>query len=87
MSKGIRALRFLTRPACSLCEQAHTALRIPARVLGVRVESVDVDADAGLSERYGSRVPVVAASDGRVLAEGRISRGDAWRVVWAARKG
>jgi hypothetical protein len=87
MSTRIRELRFLTRSACSLCEEAHNTLRIPARVLGVRVEAVDVDADPGLSELYGSRVPVVAALDGRVLAEGRISRRDAWRSVWEARRG
>lgn len=56
-----------------------------ARRRGVTVEEVDVD-ESGLADRYGSRVPVVLAPDGTVLAEGRIQRRALSRAmkVWMA---
>jgi ABC-type uncharacterized transport system ATPase subunit len=50
------------------------------------VSVVDVEGDADLAERYGSRVPVVLAASGSVLAEGRITSMQAWAAVRAARK-
>jgi hypothetical protein len=44
-----------------------------AGVLGLAVEEVDVDV-AGLGDRFGDRVPVLIAGDGRVLAWGRMRR-------------
>ncbi|HEX5092516.1 MAG TPA: glutaredoxin family protein [Burkholderiales bacterium] len=56
------------RSGCHLCEVLADEL---AR-LGVPFVDVDVDSDAALRARYGARVPVLAAADGRELAAGRI---------------
>lgn len=74
-----RSLVFVTRVDCSLCEEGLALVGTHARRQGVTVEVVDVDADRGLSEQFGDRVPVVLDADGTVLAEGRIS-------AWAARR-
>ena len=87
MSGHGRTLRFLIREGCTLCDQALAGLRAPARLLRVEIESVDVDAVAGLADQYGDRVPVMLSEGGAVLAEGRISRQEAWRAVWRARRG
>lgn len=41
---------------------------------GGSVEEVDVDAFDDLRERFGSRIPVLVADDGSVIAEGRIEK-------------
>jgi glutaredoxin len=56
------------RAGCHLCEVLAGEL---AR-LGVPFSEIDVDGDETLRARYGARVPVLAAADGRELAEGRI---------------
>ena len=38
----------------------------------VPFEELDVDADAALAERYGTRVPVLVDADGRELCHGRL---------------
>jgi hypothetical protein len=77
---------FLTRDGCSLCDEALRKLRVPAELLRVGIEQVDVDGDADLVSRFGDRVPVVLSA-GEVVAEGLITRGQAWGAVWRARKG
>lgn len=65
---------LLTRHGCSLCETFSEDL---AAVLGVeeasRVRIVDVDADAELSRKYGSRIPVLLA-DGDFVCNYRVDR-------------
>jgi hypothetical protein len=41
---------------------------------GGTVQELDVDASEDLKERFGSRIPVVIAGDGSVIAEGRIEK-------------
>jgi glutaredoxin len=55
-----------TRDDCHLCEEAiETIERVAASLpLPVDLETVDVDADPDLRERYGDRVPYVTV-DGR----------------------
>ena len=62
-------LVLVTRQGCHLCDQALAALR----ALGHEPELADVDADAELNRLYDWRVPVVLV-DGRVAAEGKITR-------------
>lgn len=58
------------RPGCHLCEQMLAALYVTyGDELEVRL--VNVDEDAALRERYGLRVPVLAA-EGRELCEARL---------------
>jgi hypothetical protein len=65
-------LTCYTRAGCCLCDQARTALtRLAARGLAT-VTYVDIDIDAALVARYGTRVPVVCRGD-EVLAEGKVS--------------
>lgn len=69
-----------------MCDEVLTRLRLPARLLRVRIEEIDVDRDPDLQARFGGRVPIVRVS-GRVVTEGRATAGEAWRAVWRARTG
>lgn len=73
---------FLTRRRCSLCEEALPRVQSTARRLGFEVAVTDVD-DAGLSGRFGSRVPVVLGPGGEELASGRFGTG---ALLWALAK-
>ena len=75
MTDGAR-LVLVTREGCHLCEQALAALR----ALGHEPELVDVDADERLHDLYDWRVPVVLV-DGRVVAEGKVSKEQLLRAV------
>ena len=61
-------LVLVTRPGCSLCDEALHLLRD----LGHEPELADVDADDRLHDLYDWRVPVVLR-DGTVVAEGKIT--------------
>ena len=61
------------RQDCHLCDVADAALRRTARRVALTVTYVDIDTDPVLRDRYGARIPVVTASDGRVVAEGKVS--------------
>jgi len=63
------SLVLLTRHGCHLCDEALTVIRD----LGGEPELLDVDADDRLHDQYDWRVPVLMR-DGRVVAEGRITR-------------
>ena len=56
-----------TRQGCHLCDQVHELL---ARH-GIAVETIDIDADPDLRERYDVSVPVVVI-DGQERFRGRI---------------
>lgn len=79
-----RILRVVVGDRCSLCDVALDRLRTPANLLGLRIsiETLDV---GDHRDRYATRVPVVLDPVDRVLAEGRISTGEAWWVALAAR--
>ena len=61
---------FYTRTACHLCESAMPHARRAAKILGRRLQVVDIDSDDELVVEYGLRVPVLTTSGGRVIAEG-----------------
>ena len=63
------SLVLVTRQGCHLCDEALALLRD----LGHEPELVDVDSDDRLHDLYDWRVPVVVV-DGRVVAEGKITR-------------
>lgn len=58
------SLQLFQRDHCPLCDQA---LEVLARARAPEFETVWVDDDAGLEARYGARVPVLRAADGREL--------------------
>ena len=72
-------LVLVTRRGCHLCDEALQALR----ELGREPELADVDADDRLHDLYDWRVPVVLI-DGRVVAEGKISREQLARALGGA---
>lgn len=69
-------LVLVTREGCHLCDQALAELR----GLGHEPELADVDAEERLHDLYDWRVPVVLV-DGRVVAEGRVSKEQLLRAV------
>jgi hypothetical protein len=64
--------RVYGRPGCHLCELLLEDL-LPLVRGRARVESVDIDLDAGLREAYGTRIPVVEL-DGRTVCEYRLEK-------------
>jgi thiol-disulfide isomerase/thioredoxin len=65
-------LRFYTRPDCSLCDRVYPTLQRLEREGVITIESVNIEEDVTLSERYGTRIPVLEFPNGQLL-EGRIS--------------
>lgn len=63
-------LTLYHRPGCHLCEQMLAAIYF---LYGedIEVALVNVDGDPGLKDRYGTRVPVLAAG-GQVICEARL---------------
>jgi hypothetical protein len=56
-------LVLYSKPDCHLCEEARELLGMTLTGKPVAVEIVDISGDAGLQERYGLRIPVVARKD------------------------
>ncbi len=80
MSAGDLKLTILSRPDCHLC---HVVVRMAEGLQQewrVQVQEVDVDSDAALAARYGTRIPVVLLNDSEILA-GVFTEGDLRRAV------
>jgi hypothetical protein len=61
---------LLSKPNCSLCDEAARELR---RVFGRRIRVIDITLDRELEDVYVFRIPVLLL-DETVVAEGRIDR-------------
>jgi glutaredoxin len=61
-----------TRNGCHLCDEALAVLASEQKRRGFEIETVDIDGDATLKEKYGECVPVVAI-DGKVYFRGRVN--------------
>ncbi len=59
-----------SRPECHLCDDAKEVLAEYSDYLP-RIEDVDINGDAGLTERFGESIPVVEI-DGEVRFRGRV---------------
>lgn len=81
---GPVVVEVYTRAGCKLCAAAER--RASEEAAGAEVRLIDVDADPGLTERYGVRVPVVAV-DGREIAQYEVAAGIIREAVAAARRG
>ncbi len=66
-----RRVTLYTRRECHLCDQAQALLEGLRDELALDFETVDVDGDAALRERYGEAVPVIAL-DGIEIARAPI---------------
>ena len=75
-------LVLVTRTGCHLCDDALHLLR----ELGLEPQLADVDADDELYRLYDIRVPVLLR-DGRVIAEGNITRQALSRAGLGGREG
>jgi len=83
MSMHIR-VTILSREDCHLCEVVHRiALRLQSE-LHIETHKVPIEHDRVLSERYGTRVPVVLLDDVEHLA-GKVTEGELRRAIKKAR--
>lgn len=57
-----------TRAGCHLCDQVAQLLR----ERGLPAESIDIDSDRELQEKYGAEIPVVEI-DGKVRYRGQLN--------------
>ena len=57
-----------TKADCGLCEEAASMLRRLRKQTRFELEYVNIEADAGANERYGSRIPVIAVDGEEVAA-------------------
>jgi glutaredoxin len=62
-----------TRQGCHLCADAHQVLEEARQRHGFGLESVDIDTDPELVDRYGEQVPVVLV-DGKLRFRGTVNR-------------
>ncbi len=53
------ALTLYSRSGCHLCEDMQAQLAALSAEHGFVLQCIDIDADAALVQRYGSRVPVL----------------------------
>ena len=67
-------LSVYSRTYCHLCDDMITGLRSLQARFRFRIEVIDVDADAGLEDRYGEDVPVLVHGD-RELCRHRLDTG------------
>jgi hypothetical protein len=58
----------MTRAHCGLCEHLALALEILRARYRFNYTKVDIDADAGLTARYGLRVPVLLHGDREICS-------------------
>jgi glutaredoxin len=54
-----REVTLYTRPGCTLCEEAKTAIAPLLREFGAQLHEVNIETDAVLEERYGWDIPVI----------------------------
>jgi thiol-disulfide isomerase/thioredoxin len=62
-------LLLYQRSGCHLCEEMLQQLERIGQETPFRLKLVDVDSERELQIRYGERVPVLEAADGRELSE------------------
>ncbi|MCH7666295.1 MAG: glutaredoxin family protein [Acidobacteria bacterium] len=74
------AFELLTRERCHLCDEMKAVLDAVLPSLGLRYETVDVDRDAALRDRFGDTVPVLRR-DGKVVAKVRVDRRQLLRIA------
>lgn len=75
---------ILSRKDCHLCDViCRIAMHLQAE-LSITTKKVDVESDRALTERYGSRVPVVLIDEVEQFA-GKVTEGELRRAIKKAR--
>jgi glutaredoxin len=72
--------QLLTRAGCHLCDDMARLLDDVLARRGLAYQSIDVDRDAALRDRYGESVPVLLR-DGTAVAKLRADREQLERIV------
>jgi glutaredoxin len=72
--------QLLTRAGCHLCDDMARLLDDVLVGRGLAYETIDVDRDAALRDRFGESVPVLLR-DGRVVAKVRTDRAQLERIL------
>lgn len=75
---------ILSRQECHLCDVLLKMARRLQAEIPFDLNKVDIDSDADLSARYGSRIPVVLI-DQAESCSGRITQGELRRAIKRAR--
>ena len=65
---------FLTRSGCHLCDDARALVNAEVTKRGGEVREIDIDTDEALVEEFDTRVPVLRAPNGVLVAEGVMDR-------------
>ena len=76
-------LTLYTKPDCTLCDEARTALARVRERSPFRLEVVDITTDPQLAQRYGERIPVVLV-DGEEAWEYVVDEGELERRLGAS---
>jgi thiol-disulfide isomerase/thioredoxin len=76
-----RRVVFLTRDGCGLCDETFPHVERASRFLPIDLRLVDITTDRELEDEYHLRIPVLLDTSGRVIAEGRLSRWQAYLAV------
>lgn len=77
---GGHEVTVVTRTGCHLCEQAEQTVAALAAELGFAWQTLDVDTDPDVADRYGDRVPVILV-DGREHGYWRVEEDRLRRAV------
>ena len=78
--RGAPQLCLVTRPDCQLCDEMKRVLDAVLQPRGLAYETIDVDSDPGLAERFGDVVPVLLR-DGQPVAKVRLHRRRLERIL------
>ncbi|GAC1301177.1 MAG: hypothetical protein NVSMB14_11200 [Isosphaeraceae bacterium] len=79
-------VEVFTRAQCSCCDKAMEVLKPFTRRFSLTIETIDVDADSVLKEKYDLLVPVVVIN-GRERFRGSINPILLERILWSEGRG
>jgi glutaredoxin len=80
VTAGPPRYQLLTRSGCHLCDDMARLLDSVLPPRGLAYETIDVDGDAALRERFGESVPVLLR-DGQAVAKVRTDRARLERIL------
>ena len=61
-----RVLIVYSRKHCCLCHEMLIAIKPWQKQYNFKVEVIDIDKDAGLTERFAARIPLLAEGDNEI---------------------
>jgi glutaredoxin len=75
-------LTIYSRPGCHLCEEMKATVQraVSGSPEPVRIDEIDISADAALEARYGTEIPVLLVN-GKKAAKFRVSEQELARIL------